>query len=289
MAQTPAKKDEKKAPAALDDDILSQLEDDGGDLGFAADDLVIPFCRILQQLSPQLNSRNSLYIRDAEQGDFCVTATQELIKGDEDHGMLVIPVSHTHSYTEWVPRETGGGLVKDYGADDSILQHTTRDSRNRETLANGNLIKFSHMYYAYICPIGAEDAQWTNVVLDFSSTQLKKARGWNTRMSGLSLKNKAGKRFTPPKFYMSWKFTTVPESNDQGDWMGFKIEKNAPVFDLPDGRELYEMARDFNELIKSNMVKAAPRDDDPDMASSHGPSDADGAPGRGEMDDDIPF
>ena len=49
----------------------------------------IPFIRILQALSPQLNKQDSLYIKGAEQGDIFNTVNQEIYKADE--GVIVVP------------------------------------------------------------------------------------------------------------------------------------------------------------------------------------------------------
>lgn len=276
-----AVKDEAKLPAA--DQFLDMLEEDGGDLGFSSDDLVIPFFRILQQLSPQLNSRNALYISGAKSGDFIITATQDILAGDE--GITVLPVCVRKSYTEWVPREKGGGLVHDYGADASILERCQKDERNRDVTVDGNLIKSSYMYYALVqMPSG----EWQQAVIDFSSTQRRKAKTWNTRIQGISLKASSGKRFTPPMYYMTWKLSTVAESNDQGDWFGFKIERHVPVFELEDGKGLYEEARDFEHMIATDIVKVDPnaQPEDEDRASGQRTGNAASAD---DDDDEIPF
>jgi hypothetical protein len=57
---------------------------------------------------------------------------------------------------------------------------------------------------------------------DASREQQRKARQWNTRLTSLRVPVK-GQMIQPPLFYMVWHLTTVPESNDKGAWMGWKM------------------------------------------------------------------
>jgi hypothetical protein len=58
-----------------------------------------------------------------------------------------------------------------------------------------------------------------------SSTQLKKSRSWNSIIRSYTAKHPTtGETITLPIFNRSYMLSTVPESNDQGDWFGWKIE-----------------------------------------------------------------
>jgi hypothetical protein len=228
---------------------------DAGDLGFTKDDLAVPFIRILQSNSPQLQRGNAKFVRDARAGDFFNSVTQDYFGGEE--GILILPVHFVRSYTEWRPRESGGGLVQDHGSDEAILRQCQRTDKNKLVLPNGNYINEAAHYFVFQL-LG--DGQYTQGILPFASTQWRKARTWNTVMSGMVTKTPQGMR-PLPMFATIWRLTTVAESNDAGDWMGYKITKHGPVHEHTDGRMVYEAARDFRQLVMSGAVQVKHEED----------------------------
>lgn len=162
-----------------------------------------------------------------------------------------------------------------------MLDRTRRDTNNRNLTEDGHYIVESMNYYVLSFADGGDDI--SRAVLPLASTQLKKGRQWNTTISQLVARDSKGNAFNPPMFYMSWRLTTVPESNDRGNWMGVKIAKHKPILELPMGPALFEMATSFVTLIKSGDVKVRHEDlqDEPGTPTST----AGGAP----LDDNIPF
>lgn len=288
------KDDETQGGLGLDDkkEVVVQKEQlpstdlidysaDAGDLGFSKDDLAVPFIRILQSNSPQLQRGNAKFVRDAKSGDFLNTVTGDFYNGET--GILIVPIHYARSYTEWRPRETGGGLVRDYGNDDSILKKARRTEKNKLVLENGNFINEAGHYFVFQL-LG--DGQYTQGIMPFASTQWRKARTWNTVLSGMMVRVN-GLMKSMPMFASVWNITTVAESNDAGDWMGYKIKKHGMIHEQPDGRSIYEAARSFKELIVSGAVHAKHEDDDAG-AVDPGPTCESGDPGPGP-EDDIPF
>ena len=76
----------------------------------------------------------------------------------------------------------------------------------------------------------------------------------------------------PPLFATQWKFCTVEESNDQGSWFNYTIEKIGLVED----RDLMLEAKAFRDSVAAGEVKAAPEEGNP---TSNPPV----------KDDEIPF
>src|SRR4249920_1685670 len=71
-------------------------------------DNIIPLIYVLQGLSPQVNSRNDAYIKDAQAGDIWLrNAPKEIVKGTD--GFRFQPVAFRKEWVEWVPRDDGGG------------------------------------------------------------------------------------------------------------------------------------------------------------------------------------
>lgn len=235
------------------------LEDAQQGMGFTKDDLAIPFLRILQKGSPEVNKREDKYVEGAEAGQWFNTLTKELWEGEKD-GVVVIPCSYTPSYIEWWPRDSkkGTGFVRDYGADASILETTTRDEKtNKNMTAQGTEIVKSGTYYLMVVDPETGDAQ--QMVLPLSGTQLKKSRQWNSLMRGLLVPRPDGTgKFNPAPFYMSYKLTTVYESNDKGDWFGVAIKPGTETVRLPRGTDLYVAAREFRTMANEGRVKVQP-------------------------------
>jgi hypothetical protein len=77
-------------------------------------------------------------------------------------------------------------------------------------------------------------------VISFSSTQLKKARGWLSQMMSIKLEGKAGK-FTPPMFAFKYLLSSVLEQNAKGKWFGWKIERGEIL--KPADKNLLDTAR----------------------------------------------
>lgn len=263
--------------SAIPAELASLLEEDAAQTtGFEREDLALPFLRILQKMSPEVDKRDPKYVEGASDGDFLNTATGEVWSGQS--GVIVVPIMHQRSITEWRTRKDGGGLVKDHGADDSMFAHVTKDpTTGRDVLPNGHELVRAAMYYVFI--IDPETGTYQSAVLSLSATQLKKARRWNTLMETLTVKNPAtGKHFRPAPFYMSYRLTTVLESNDKGSWSGVKTEYFRPVTTLPNGSEIYMAARAMREAIVQGQVKAGNLEDTASTTTTASTIDSDDVP-----------
>ena len=104
---------QKKATEVVVSELDKMLQADAG-IGLeniTTEDMQIPFIRIIQALSPQLQKDDSLYIKGAEQGDSFNTVTQEVYKQDE--GILVVPAFFEKKCLEFAMRSSGGGFVRE--------------------------------------------------------------------------------------------------------------------------------------------------------------------------------
>lgn len=209
-------------------------------------DILVPRLTILQQLSPQLNQRKSEYVDGSAVGDICDVGTGELFK----QGITFIPVYYRKDYLEWAPRASGGGLVSIH-SDPSILDRCQRNEKNQPILPNGNYV--------------AETAQWFGLNLSadgrrsfipMASTQLKRSRRWMTLATGEKLSRSDGSTFTPPLFYRSYSLVSAAESNNQGDWFGWKVERALPITELGDNwRAIRDECIAFREQLSSGVVR----------------------------------
>lgn len=228
------------------------ISEDAGN-GFTSKDLTIPFLRILQALSPQVQKRGPAYVNGAEAGMFFNTATGQLWDGEG--GILFVPACYERRITQWKPRAAGGGLVKDHGKDESILAHTQRNDVGRDVLPNGDEVVAAGMYYGFVL----DGETFTPGVLSLSGTQFKKARKWNNVIDALRVPHpqNPSARFNPAMFYSVFRLTTVQESNDKGSWFGLSVARHADTLSLPGGSEVYLAARDLRRSVNEGATRAA--------------------------------
>ncbi len=256
----------KKKNAELSTDVMDDIFEFAGDgAAFDSSEMQIPFVRVLQALSPQLNKKKPEYIEGAASGDMFNTVTNQHWAGED--GVVVIPCFQTTKYLEFIPREQGGGFRGEIPANDPILTRTSRDGA-KEILPTGNELVKSDQHY---CLLVDEDGSFQPVVIDMKSTQLKVSRRWKTQIAMQKVKHpKSGQMITPPVYATMWKLTTTEESNDRGDWSNYQIEKVG----LVSSRDLLLEAKAFRESVAAGEVKAAK---DPEHAHGSG------------MGEDIPF
>lgn len=252
---------------ALSAELLDDMMLDAGEgAAFSADEMQIPFVRLLQALSPQLNKKKAEYIDGASSGDAFNNVTGQYWDGEK--GLTVIPCYQTTKYLEFTPREMGGGFRGEINPNNPVLQQTTR-SGSKEILPNGNELVKSDQHF---CLIVDEDGGFQPAVIDMKSTQLKVSRRWKTQIAMQKVTLPDGRKVTPPVFATMWKLRSVEESNDQGSWSNWAVEKVGLVED----RNLYQEARTFRKSIEAGEVKAAPDEHEQSAA-------------RQEADQDIPF
>jgi len=100
-----------------------------------------------------------------------------------------------------------------------------------------------------------------------ASTQLKKARRLLTLSTSEKIRRSDGTEFTPPLYYRAYDLTTVPESNAEGSWMGWHIERGPSLPDLDNWKALLEEIKTCvearseiyaseNEMAKAIILKA---------------------------------
>lgn len=211
-------------------------------------DLAIPFLSIIQKMSPQVDETTPKYIEGAKPGMILNTLTNELYDGKV--GIPAIACGYQKLYTEWTPRDQGGGFLGHHHEDSLVVKNSKVDEKNKRHTANGNILVDTAYYFVFAMP---KDGMFQAIV-SMASTQLKKSRKWNSLMKGIILRNKAGKAFTPPMYSHVYLLQTEPESNDQGSWYGWKITTVKMVDDV----DLMQTAKRFNEQVKSGAVRTGP-------------------------------
>ena len=233
-------KQENTAIATFDDDLLS------GGTGLeetTTEDFAIPFIRILQQMSPQLNKQDGRYNQDAQAGMLVNTVTNEVYDGEK--GITVVPCAYVKKYIEWIPREKGGGLVN-ANHDISILKSCKKDEETRRlyTPDDTEIVETAQFFVLVLEP---EPQQ---AVVAFTSTQLGASRKWLTMLRMARVQTKSGQSVSAPMFANTYTLGTLAQSNDKGSWYGFTVNQVGAV-DV----ETAHIAKEFMSVARSGDVE----------------------------------
>ena len=225
--------------------LASMFEEDAntGLSNMDTDDMALPFLRILAQLSPEVNKRDSKYVEGAEAGMIFNTVTKQVYDGEK--GINIIPCYYKREYIEWTDRGEGSSApVAIHSKDSNIISEAKRDASWKDRLPNGNYLENTASYFVL-----TEDMQ--TALISMKSTQLKVSRNWNAMMASIKLQGKNG-LFTPAAYSHVYNLKTVEQSNDKGTWFGWSVEKVGPVQD----KAMYESAKSFADSVSTGDVKA---------------------------------
>ena len=80
-------------------------------------------------------------------------------------------------------------------------------------------------------------------------------------MASIKVKSTTGKVFTPPSYSHKYKLTTVPESNDLGQWFGWSIELMGVLTE--EDMFLYQEAKQFAGNISFENSFGKPEEEAP--------------------------
>ena len=208
---------------------IAAASEDLADKGFeqmGANDLALPFLKVLGQLSPQVTQGDPAFIADARPGMIFNSVTQDLFDGQR--GIEIVPCYYKLEYLEWPDRQEGANApVNTYPADSDILSQTKRDEQNLDRLPNGNYIQETASHFV----LRVEDGQpQETALMSMKATQRKKSKMWNSMMRSVKEKRSDGKGFyTPAMFTQRYLLNTVLEKNAKGTWYGWKISHVGPV------------------------------------------------------------
>jgi hypothetical protein len=207
------------------------------------EDFAIPFIRVLQPMSPQLQKQHGSYVAGASAGDLYNTVTGEAFDGEK--GILVVPCAYNKKYIEWIPREKGGGLVNP-NHDISILSRCTRDPENRRYYTEtGNEIVETAQFFVLAVSNGIAQ----QAVLAFTSSQLGVARKWLTMLRMARVQNSKGVSVEAPMFAYTYRLSSTVQSNDKGSWNAYTVNQEGAT-----EMSTALMARDFMSAARSGDV-----------------------------------
>jgi len=243
MARAMAKKSGSgKKVAVMQADMFAEDAGAGVD-GLGAEDLAIPFLKILQKMSPELDD-----IAKAKAGDLFNTVTKEVVRGSD--GIRVVNCAYTLQYIEWEPRGSGTGAPHAIYSAGDTLPKTERGDDNKDYVVDGSGRYLERTAQHYVLVID-EDGITSQALLPMKATQFKKSKQWNSALKSLKMKDGNGDLFTPARWSHIWHLESVSEENKNGSWHGWQVSKDSQIKDP----NLYAEAKLFAQSIMAGQVK----------------------------------
>lgn len=217
-----------------------------------SDDYAIPFIQILQALSPQIQENDAL-----RQGMIINTVTGEVFEGKA--GVAFVPATTQHVYVEWKPRDAGGGFVGVHQPNSDLVRHCVANQEfGQYSTPEGNDLIETFYVYGVVLP---GDGSASEAVLAFSSTKIKKYKGWMTKAKTIQIQLPDGRRFPAPLFAHRYRLKTVSEKNNKGQFYNWDVitfdGANAIEARLPPSDPIFQMAVNVKEMIEGGTARAA--------------------------------
>ena len=252
---------------AVEDNIKFLDEQEGENAGFEqinSATMAIPFAKVLQKLSPELDKSNSAFNEDAEEGDIINTVTKEIY----GKSLNLIVLKFDHVYVEWTPKEKGGGLV-DYHSPENAMRLKTPDSKfGKWTTESGNNLVENYMYY---CLIKGREKEGL-IISTLTSTNISSAKKWNTQLTTTVMPS--GKRAMP--WWLVWEFASVAIKNNKGSWFGINV-KQLPGHDGYISQQQFSIAQEEQKALPTANVDYSQLENKSGPVSSEDNSDKDAA------------
>ena len=118
----------KAADVAVFDTSMFEADAGAGNQNITADDLALPFLKLLSGLDSLLDTHET-----ARKGDIYNTVTGAVISGKE--GLSVIPCAYKRVFIQWVPRGSGTGApIEVWEPTDKAMPKTERSKEDNKKL-----------------------------------------------------------------------------------------------------------------------------------------------------------
>jgi len=273
--EAPAPEEEKKLPQATGT-ALAVVDIDEEDRGagmknISNDERKVPFIRILQSNSPELEEGGARYLPNAKAGMFFNTSSKQCYSK-----LIIIPCARDQKYIEYTPREIGGGFVAVHKPDDELIlmlrskqgkfgklaRDVTKRDKDGKALDGTEIVQSFELYCICIDP---ETGTMFRAIVSFQSTQISKYTSFIDRYDSIQYQTPDGQTVKPPLWAHRWLMTTGNEKNKKGSFKGFVIglaEKNpdgsdaAPIKSfIKKSDPLYAMGKEFNKFVEEGKAE----------------------------------
>jgi hypothetical protein len=219
----------------------------------------LPFVRILQDLSPQLKSNKDEYVEGSKAGDLFFNKTKCVLANP----LNIIPVYTKAVYTEWIPRNKGGGYVASHPL--SVVSDPSYE-KGRERQYDEWLGENELRYTSYWFILAEIDGNWEEAIIPFTSSQLKVSRKLTGDIN--RFRYEQDKSIIPPLFAQKWQLKTVMEtSKNNDDYWNFEISDNV-VLDFEADEDLLTLAEQTSGVATQTPLLQSEQESVPALTSS---------------------
>ena len=222
----------------------------------SAQDGAMPFMVILQPMTPAVSEGT---VDGAKAGMVMNTVTKQLFGNPE--GVLFVPATTRHQYTEFVPRERGGGFRGQHEIDSPIVKAAVAKSKEfgEYYTPDGNELIETFYVFGAICSEQGEALY--PAVIAFTSSKIKVYKNWisTIRQHTLPHPQDPTKKIIPPLYAHLTRLTTEMKKNDKGVFhvpvLRPAIENSVPksLLDRTDPR--FQLAKVCKELVDGGQAK----------------------------------
>lgn len=269
-------------PADMMDEMIA---DAGAGVSQSADDNIVPFIVLLQDMSPEAKKRDPEYVDGAEVGMFLNKATKQLYAADakqaEETGLPLLVFQHCafdRAIIEWVPRNDGGGYVGRHalvGSPEATMEKlgarqvpdaNDPNKKNWKTADGKNDLIDTRYHFGHVI---AEDGSMSPAVLAFSSTGHTASREWMTMMNNVKVKNpQSGALLVAPAWSKKYLVTSKAKSNKKGDFFVASVSDAGWITD----KAMREEGKKLHEAFSTGAIRAD--EGKTDSENSEAPVDA---------------
>ena len=210
-------------PAAL---ATRMQADAGKGVSTAQEDNLVPLIYLLQALSPQVNKRGNDYIDGAEAGSIWLRNSPHPIVNGEV-GILFQPCHFHKDWVEWVPRDSGGGLVARYEnlpKDAKSVVDDKNPNKVRFVTPNGNEVMETRYHAGYAI---LDDGTALPYIIPLTSSGHGISRQWMFMMNSHATADGS----VVPSWARTYRLKTKQRSNAAGTWFTWEVSEGDWVND----------------------------------------------------------
>lgn len=186
--------------------------------------LGLPFLTIIQKGSPEFDVTHRNHankkIEGCMPGNIVFAPKRKVLP----QPLLVVPVAQTALYTEWKPRDQGGGFVGNRPLSVVAERNYKRGVPGSPTEAKEYLGNNEIIYTIYFMFLFKQGEEWEKGIISFTGTQLKHARGWLKQVLGVSYADLPNVK--PPMFAATYQLASAVENNARGSWFGWSVKQD---------------------------------------------------------------
>lgn len=275
-----------KTPPSVDQSMF-EADAGGGMEGATSEAFAIPFLSVLQSNSPQVDEASAGAIAGARAGMLFENVTGKMTPRGE--AVRFVPCAFRRVFLRWGPRGGDGAGFKGEMTADMVAQERAAgkivemEGRLYYPLADGSVNRekcdrVSDARNHYILILDANDS-WQQALLSLGSTQIKKSKNLMAALASVKRAAGNGSMFTPPTWASVVSATTIPESNEKGNWFGIRMELTGQV-----GRaDLYVAAKAFRDSVTKGEVVAKYAEEEPGHGDAFGEGGEGGDGGDGKF------